>query len=98
MPSPYKIREGSNQRAIGVTIVTTGPGVTEKALVPGETLPEPPSDAEVSADPHVHNKRREKTSPPRPPLTGRRRTALQATPACLAVRSRHRASARPPRL
>ena len=48
MPDPDKITDGLNERAVGETIAATGPGIPDEALAPGETLPEPPSDAEVA--------------------------------------------------
>ena len=37
---------GMNARPLNDTIATTGPGIADDALVPGEDLPEPPSEEE----------------------------------------------------
>lgn len=42
-----KISTGPNDRALNETIAGTGPGVPDEALMPGEELPDPPSDEEV---------------------------------------------------
>ena len=43
-----KISTGPNDRAINETIAGTGPGIPDDARVPGEAVPEPPSDEEVA--------------------------------------------------
>ena len=43
-----KISNGPNDRAINETIAGTGPGIPDDALAPGEELPEPPSEEEVT--------------------------------------------------
>ena len=43
-----KISNGPNDRAINETIAGTGPGLPDDALAPGEELPEPPSEEEVT--------------------------------------------------
>jgi hypothetical protein len=43
-----KISTGPNERAINETIAGTGPGIPDDALAPGEELPEPPSEEEVT--------------------------------------------------
>lgn len=47
MPEREKITDGANERAIDESLAGTGPGIPDDALLPGEELPEPPSDAEV---------------------------------------------------
>ena len=37
---------GTNSRPLNDTIATTGPGIADDALVPGEDLPEPPTEEE----------------------------------------------------
>ena len=43
-----KISNGPNERAVNESIAGTGPGIPDEALAPGEKLPQPPSDQEVS--------------------------------------------------
>jgi len=43
-----KISNGPNDRALNETIAGTGPGIPDDALAPGEVLPEPPTDEEVT--------------------------------------------------
>ena len=43
-----KISNGPNDRPINETIAGTGPGIPDDALAPGEELPEPPSEEEVT--------------------------------------------------
>jgi hypothetical protein len=43
-----KISTGPNERAINETIAGTAPGIPDEALLPGQDLPEPPSDEEVA--------------------------------------------------
>lgn len=43
-----KITDGANERAIDETIARTAPGIPDDALLPGQELPEPSSDAEVA--------------------------------------------------
>ena len=43
-----KISTGPNDRPINETIAGTGPGIPDDALAPGEELPEPPSEEEVT--------------------------------------------------
>jgi len=42
-----KISTGPNEEAINETIAGAGPGIPDDGLVPGEELPEAPSDEEV---------------------------------------------------
>ncbi len=37
---------GLNARPLDDTIATTGPGIADDALLPGEDMPEPPSEEE----------------------------------------------------
>lgn len=37
---------GMNARPLDDTIATTGPGIADDALLPGEDMPEPPSEEE----------------------------------------------------
>ena len=41
-----KIRTGPNDRPLNETIAGTGPGIPDEALIPGQDLPEPPSEDE----------------------------------------------------
>ena len=41
-----KISTGPNDRPLTETIAGTGPGIPDEALIPGEDLPEPPSEDE----------------------------------------------------
>lgn len=43
-----KITDGANERAIDETIAGTAPGIPDDVLLPGQELPEPPSDEEVA--------------------------------------------------
>jgi len=43
-----KISTGPNDRAVNEPIAGTAPGIPDDARAPGEELPEPPSDEEVS--------------------------------------------------
>lgn len=43
-----KITDGANERAIDESIAGTGPGIPDDALLPGQDLPEAPSDEEVN--------------------------------------------------
>jgi hypothetical protein len=43
-----KISTGPNESPINETIAGTGPGIPDEALAPGEELPEPPSEEEVT--------------------------------------------------
>ena len=47
LPSREKITDGANKRAIGEPIAGIAPGIPD-ALLPGEELPEEPSDEEVA--------------------------------------------------
>jgi hypothetical protein len=47
MDDKEKINNGPNERARNETIAGNGPGIPDDARVPGEELPEPPSDEEV---------------------------------------------------
>jgi hypothetical protein len=47
MADREKITNGPNERAINETIAGTGPGIPDEALLPGQELPESPSDDEV---------------------------------------------------
>jgi len=42
-----KISTGPNEEPINETIAGTGPGIPDDALVPGEELPDPPTDEEI---------------------------------------------------
>ena len=42
-----KISTGRNGEPLNDTIAGTGPGIADDALIPGEDLPEAPSDEEV---------------------------------------------------
>ena len=42
-----KISNGPNESPVNETIAGTGPGIPDDALVPGEELPEPPTDEQV---------------------------------------------------
>jgi hypothetical protein len=48
MDNRKKISTGPNARPINETIAGTGPGIPDEALAPGEELPEPPSEEEVT--------------------------------------------------
>ena len=48
MEKRSKISTGPNERPINETIAGTGPGIPDDALAPGEELPQPPSDEEVT--------------------------------------------------
>jgi hypothetical protein len=48
MQDRSKLSTGPNDRPINETIAGTGPGIPDEALAPGEELPEPPSDEEVT--------------------------------------------------
>lgn len=48
LPSREKITDGANKRAIGEPIAVIAPGIPDDALLPGEELPEEPSDEEVA--------------------------------------------------
>jgi hypothetical protein len=41
-----KISTGPNDRPLNETIAGTGPGIPDEALIPGQDLPEPPSEDE----------------------------------------------------
>jgi len=43
-----KITDGANERAIDEPIAGTAPGIPDDALLPGEDLPEEPSEEEVA--------------------------------------------------
>jgi len=43
-----KISNGPNDRALNETIAGTGPGIPDDALAPGEELPDPPTDEQVT--------------------------------------------------
>lgn len=43
-----KITNGANDRPIDKTIAGAAPGIPDDALLPGQELPEPPSDDEVA--------------------------------------------------
>jgi hypothetical protein len=47
MADREKITNGPNERAIDETIAGTGPGIPDDAMLPGQELPEPPTDEEV---------------------------------------------------
>ena len=42
-----KISTGPNEEPINETIAGTGPGIADDALLPGEELPQAPTDEEV---------------------------------------------------
>ena len=46
MDDREKISTGPNDRPLNETIAGTGPGIPDEALIPGEDLPEPPSEDE----------------------------------------------------
>jgi hypothetical protein len=48
MDKRNKISTGPNERPINETIAGTGPGIPDDALAPGEELPQPPSEEEVT--------------------------------------------------
>ncbi|RZL25682.1 MAG: hypothetical protein EOP64_06890, partial [Sphingomonas sp.] len=48
MPSRGKITDGANERAIDEPIAGTAPSIPDDALLPGEELPEEPSNEEVA--------------------------------------------------
>jgi hypothetical protein len=48
MDDKAKISNGPNDRARNETIASTGPGIPDEALAPGEELPDMPSDEEVA--------------------------------------------------
>ena len=48
MADREKITDGANERAIDESLAGTAPGIPDDALLPGEDLPEPPSDEEVA--------------------------------------------------
>jgi len=48
MPNKEKITDGANERAIDAPIAGTAPSIPDDALLPGEELPEEPSDEEVA--------------------------------------------------
>ena len=43
-----KISNGPNDRALNETIAGTGPGIPDDALAPGEALPDPPTDEQIT--------------------------------------------------
>ena len=47
MSGREKITDGANERAVDEPIAGTAPSIPDDALLPGEELPEPPSDEEV---------------------------------------------------
>jgi hypothetical protein len=48
MADREKITDGANERAIDEPIAGTAQGIPDEALLPGEELPEAPSDEEVA--------------------------------------------------
>lgn len=48
MTDREKITDGANERAIDEPLASTAPGIPDDALAPGEELPQPPTDEEVS--------------------------------------------------
>lgn len=48
MAGTQKITDGPNERAIDEPMASSAPGIPDDALLPGEELPKPPSDEEVS--------------------------------------------------
>jgi hypothetical protein len=48
MANREKITDGANERAIDEPIAGTAPGIPDDALLPGEDLPEEPSEEEVA--------------------------------------------------
>jgi hypothetical protein len=48
MAEKEKITDGPNERAINESIGGTAPGTPDDALLPGQDLPEPPTDEEVA--------------------------------------------------
>ena len=47
MDDREKISTGPNESPVNETIAGTGPGIPDDALVPGEELPDAPTDEEV---------------------------------------------------
>ncbi|MBD8621068.1 hypothetical protein IFT67_19310 [Sphingomonas sp. CFBP 13728] len=48
MANKEKITDGANERAIDEPIASTAPGIPDDALLPGEEVPDEPSDEEVA--------------------------------------------------
>ena len=48
MPNREKITDSANERAIDESIAGTAPGLPDDALLPGEDLPEEPSEVDVA--------------------------------------------------
>jgi hypothetical protein len=48
MMTREKITDGANERAIDETLAGTAPGIPDDALLPGQEMPERPSDEEVA--------------------------------------------------
>jgi hypothetical protein len=48
MSESEKITTGANDRAVDAPLASGAPGIPDDALLPSETLPEPPSDEEVA--------------------------------------------------
>jgi hypothetical protein len=48
MADREKITDGANERAIDEPIAETAPGIPDDALLPGEDLPQEPSEEEVA--------------------------------------------------
>jgi hypothetical protein len=48
MADREKIADGANERAIDEPIAGTAPGIPDDALLPGEDLPQEPSEEEVA--------------------------------------------------
>ena len=48
MADREKITDGPNERSVNETIAGTGAGIPDDAVLPGQDLPEPPSDEEVA--------------------------------------------------
>lgn len=46
MSERERIGEGQNDRPLNESIAGTGPGIPDKALFPGEDLPQPPDEEE----------------------------------------------------
>ena len=48
MANKEKVTDGANERAIDEPIASTAPGIPDDALLPGEEVPDEPSDEEVA--------------------------------------------------
>jgi hypothetical protein len=48
MADKEKITDGANERSVDESLASSGPGIPDDALAPGQELFEPPSEEEVS--------------------------------------------------